>query len=357
MKTLPVLVCGLVGMGFWACGGSDNTSLSAGRGAGGAAGFGGQAAGAGGASSGAGGALGGTGGAAAGAGGMPAAAGGLPAGTGGLPAGAGGVPAGSGGAAFDGGAGGVTTDGGTGGATTDGGGGTPADGGALPDGGGPGPLDGGGMTDGTTPPTGDSGSTGQPPADGSQLATCQGNSDCNMGLACYTFGGYCSQECGSDMDCENLTGATYTCYMPGGGGGGGGTGVCRVECTGADDTTSCPGGMSCVYVGFGGIYRCAYDAPTADGGGGSTAAFGECQSDADCAAGLSCTAFNGGNGYCTQSCQDSSDCTETPSSGSVSATCGGFGLCTLDCAGDAGACPDSMECQMFGGQFAFCNYP
>ena len=256
-------------------------------------------------------------------------------GTGGTPGGTGGTPGGTGGGAT----------GGSGGGATAGSGGAPGGSGGTP------PA-------GDAGPSGGSGGGGTLPMDGSQNSFCQSTGDCNMGLACYEFGSYCSAECTMDTDCESL-GANYTCFTMFGGGGG--TGVCRVECMDASDT-SCPEGMSCVDIAMG-TFRCAY--PMGSGGGadggatGTTPVFDQCMGAGECAAGLQCTAFMGGNGFCTQAnCMDDADCTDQPGSGSVMATCSGFGLCTLDCAMDMSGCPDGMECQTFGGGgFAFCNYP
>ena len=155
------------------------------------------------------------------------------------------------------------------------------------------------------PGNGGSGSSTMPPDDGSQYALCASNDDCDDGLNCYAFGGYCSTACADDADCSAL-GDNFSCSMNGGGGFMGGfpgggmadggtatpTGVCRATCDGPDDT-SCPSGMVCLDVGGGfmggfpgggmtdggmqaGTFRCGYeeepggtDAPdggTSDGG-------------------------------------------------------------------------------------------
>jgi hypothetical protein len=54
-----------------------------------------------------------------------------------------------------------------------------------------------------------------------------------------------------------------------------------------------------------------------------------------------------GTGYCAQMCMEDSDCTDTPGSGTATASCG-FGNCALECSDEA-TCPDDMECMMFGG--------
>jgi hypothetical protein len=226
--------------------------------------------------------------------------------------------------------------------------------------------------------TGGTGGTGNLPGGGGQLSFCTSSMDCNDGLNCYAFGNYCSAECADDADCTSL-GANYSCGGRGGFGGGamndGGvapTGTCRITCTGTDDT-SCPTGMSCVAAGGGGggggTFRCAYPDTQAGGTGGTggtggmgtgtAQAFEQCAGNGDCAMGLACTARRGNPGFCTQSCQADTDCTNTPGSGSVTATCGFGGQCTLSCAGNETGCPTGMTCMGGGGgggMFAFCNY-
>jgi hypothetical protein len=119
--------------------------------------------------------------------------------------------------------------------------------------------------------------TSGPATGGAQLARCSSDNDCTGGLECYTFGRYCSRSCATNTDCGSIGGITYTCYVPPsfgmGGGGmtggstGGANGLCRIECTGASDT-SCPQGLMCIDVGggmMGPTYRCAY--PETGGGG------------------------------------------------------------------------------------------
>lgn len=263
---------------------------------------------------------------------------------------------------------------------------------------------------------GNGGSSSSPssgtPADGTQLAQCAANDDCNDGLNCYVFGRYCSAACATDADCSSL-GAGYTCNartttgggIPGGGGafpGGGAmgadaaapmpTGTCRLQCTGTSDT-SCPSGMSCVSAGgitgggafpggMGagdggtatmGTFRCQYpmEAPMGRDGGtmggdmmgtGTTPAFGQCMNDSECADGLNCTAGRTSSGYCTETCDMAADCTMMPGSGTAMPTCSAGGNCTLSCAAMGTMCPTGMTCVRAGGGgpggggTAFCNF-
>jgi hypothetical protein len=121
------------------------------------------------------------------------------------------------------------------------------------------------------------GTSGPSTGGGAQLARCSEDSDCTGGLECYTFGRYCTRSCATNTDCGSIGGVAYTCYVPpsfgmGGGGMAGGSagaanGLCRIECTGATDT-SCPQGLMCIDVGggmMGPTYRCGY--PETGGGG------------------------------------------------------------------------------------------
>jgi hypothetical protein len=258
---------------------------------------------------------------------------------------------------------------------------------------------------------GAAGNPGTAPTDGSQLARCEDDDDCADGLNCYEFGGYCSAACATDADCASL-GSSYTCNsrggMPGGGRPGGGmmggdaaapepTGTCRIQCDGEMDT-SCPAGMTCQspggFTGGGGpggrpmggdagmttgTFRCGYEPedeepePPADGGmgndedpPGTAGAFQQCEDDDACADGLECTGGGrGGNGYCSQGCEEDTDCAMQPASGSAELTCsgggggpggggpgGGGGSCTLSCAEDGQTCPDGMTCMRGGCRYA-----
>jgi hypothetical protein len=270
------------------------------------------------------------------------------------------------------------------------------------DGGGDSGDSGNGGSSGTSADRGDGGpnsgggGTGVVVGDGTQFTGCRSNADCDPGLNCYTFGGYCSAQCSGNDDCSSL-GANAGCYQAGGGmmggffggmmGGAGGatgsggasgsttTGTCRVSCTGVDDT-SCPTGLMCIDVGAG-SFRCAL--PGADSGNtgsggaggifggaggagffggsggrggmmqmpGDTKAFEEC-TGGGCVEGLTCSSTFG-RGFCTQTCQNTSDCTEEPGSGDVTPTCGRNGRCVLECTVDADECPDDMTCTRPGG--------
>jgi hypothetical protein len=247
-------------------------------------------------------------------------------------------------------------------------------------------------TDGGPNGTGSGGTGGVVVGDGTQLSGCRSNDDCDPGLNCYSFGGYCSAQCSGDSDCSSL-GANWGCYLPAGAGmggffggmmGGGGSGgaaatpngTCRVSCTGTDDT-SCPTGLMCIDVGAG-SFRCAL--PGAGdmtggsggagffggtggagffGGGGSggrggmqtpgdIGAYDECMGGG-CQEGLTCSS-SFGRGYCTQECQNASDCTDEPGSGDITPTCGRNGRCVLECTvGGDDECPDDMACNRQGG--------
>ena len=255
-------------------------------------------------------------------------------------------------------------------------------------------------TAGSNSSTAGSSSPGTMPADGAQLGRCENDDDCADGLNCYEFGGYCSTACATTADCSSL-GSNFTCNARTGGGGmrpggmmGGDasapepTGTCRATCTGESDT-SCPAGMSCVSAGGGGFqggggpgggdggtstgnFRCAYDEEEEPGmpqdggmsGGnmnmGTTPAFGECEDDDECADGLECTAGRTGSGFCTQTCEEDTDCTMMAGSGSAEPTCGFGGNCGLSCAEDGQMCPTGMMCIRAGGGggggMAFCGF-
>lgn len=197
------------------------------------------------------------------------------------------------------------------------------------------------------------------PMDGNQNALCESGLDCNKGLDCYlptgTGAGYCTIPCMGDPACADLHGATYTCS---------GEGLCRVTCTGPDDTKSCPVGMECGpgIVGPGGGPRCNW--PEGGVPAGGTAAFGECMTSAACEDGLQCVLpFSspfpgmGGSGYCTKMCKINTDCPDAPATSDIPATCepgelgSMMGICALDCFGSPMGCPEGMTCQSFGGGF------
>jgi hypothetical protein len=200
--------------------------------------------------------------------------------------------------------------------------------------------------------------------DGSQLAACTGDADCEDDRVCYLGSaatGFCTGACTIDDDCMDLTGATYTCSVS--------AGACRIECTGEDDD-SCPALMTCQMANLGGVYRCAYEEKSV--GSGDVAIYGACDTDGDCSGDLLCYGgFQGGlagnyKGYCTPACESNIDCTEDPTTGNVAATCGsGLGAatrtCRLDCGvmlGDPEAeCPDGMECVNLGPAGQRCMIP
>ncbi len=245
--------------------------------------------------------------------------------------------------------------------STGGGSGTTAsgdDGGVAGKGGGSGTsggAGGGGAGSGSPAPT-------KPPADGSQLAACDpaSSTSCTAPLSCYTANnatpvGFCTKTCTMNSDCTAL-GSMFTCSTATGvgfPGGGGGTQYCRQACSGLDDT-SCPQFMSCKAVQGG--YRCLYDQK--DVGKGNVAEWKACTGSGDCTGDLIC--FGGGvltgtgpggmsyQGFCTQPCKATADCTDTPPTGDVKADCNtAVGECRLNCTrmlGQTKKCPDGMTC-------------
>lgn len=222
-------------------------------------------------------------------------------------------------------------------------------------------------TAGTTAPA-----VGKPATDGTQFAACDPDDDASCGndLACYTADGatpvgYCTKTCTMDTDCTAL-GASFSCSsatqaVP--------TQYCRSTCAGADDD-SCPAMMSCLQVTGG--FRCLYD--TKDLGSGTAAAWHKCEISGDCTGELVCypegAATQGGATYagaCTGTCTMDEDCTNVPTTGNVTPTCGGGSNCVLNCgaanpggapAPDAGTlvCPDGMECASLGAGRMRCMY-
>jgi hypothetical protein len=131
--------------------------------------------------------------------------------------------------------------------------------------------------------------------------------------------------------------------------------------------------FNCINVG--GTFRCALPGANGNNGTGgnggfgtggnggqtpgTTPAYGECMGGG-CLEGLTCSARGGGfgggmTGYCTQQCMTTADCTETPSSGTVTPTCGRGGRCQLNCVVDdeEESCPDDMTCNPIGGGQGF----
>jgi hypothetical protein len=205
-----------------------------------------------------------------------------------------------------------------------------------------------GTSDGGTA-DGGSQSGGTLPMDGEQLAVCTDEQDCDDGLGCYAEGGgqdFCTATCSNDDDCQGLGGAEYTCSDDG---------LCEVVCA-VGDSSSCPEGMTCLQTsgpGPGGLqFRCKYSTAAGSAGG----AFDPCSTGADCEDGLQCVgAFAAIPGYCTGECEDTDECTEQPSSGSIEPTCIGTtplpaspSMCLLDCSDDADGCPDDMTCGIGG---------
>ena len=105
------------------------------------------------------------------------------------------------------------------------------------------PSGGGGMGGGP----GFGGPSGEPQGtgDGDQNDRCDDNSDCGPTLTCYAPGNFCSLPCTSTRDCNDLSGADWTCDTTS-------TGLCRVIC---EDDGDCPNGFECTDVAQG-ILRC-----------------------------------------------------------------------------------------------------
>jgi hypothetical protein len=88
----------------------------------------------------------------------------------------------------------------------------------------------------------DAGETGD---DGAQNGACRASGDaCDDGLGCYepdeNLPNFCTLECTEDEDCEELGGATWTCFINGG--------LCRVECDRDNGNDDCPAGFECTDV-------------------------------------------------------------------------------------------------------------
>jgi hypothetical protein len=217
----------------------------------------------------------------------------------------------------------------------------------------------GGMQDAAEParmdatPPGDPGEAGMedpvPPAvelpmDGTHLAVCDDDRDCNMGLGCYAGGmpaGYCTAECENDEDCSGLSGGSFTC---------GQSDLCSAQCEGQDDT-SCPTNMRCLAVGDD-TFRCLYPPELTEE---PPVPFEACQNDMDCGGELECLRNGmGGPGFCSRTCTpDEPSCSDlVPPSGSIEPTCvpqnPQLGRCALDCESNADGCPEGLSCQQQG---------
>lgn len=128
------------------------------------------------------------------------------------------------------------------------------------------PPTGGGLATGTAPAgAGTAPAVGGPPASALGLfVQCQSDEACDMGLACYTYGNYCSAICATDSDCQGL-GPQFSCYLDPMDQGAAGLGLCRVVC---EDDSACPPGLACRSVAPGSM-RCGYPVgPTAPVGDG-----------------------------------------------------------------------------------------
>lgn len=88
----------------------------------------------------------------------------------------------------------------------------------------------------------DAGETGD---DGAQNGACRASGElCDDGLGCYepdeNLPNFCTLECNDDEDCEELGGATWTCFINGG--------LCRVQCDSGNGNDDCPAGFECTDV-------------------------------------------------------------------------------------------------------------
>jgi hypothetical protein len=189
--------------------------------------------------------------------------------------------------------------------------------------------------------------------DGTQGAACTAHIGCADGLSCYVptnaAVGICTASCTlAGGDCAMLQGAVYSCN----GAGAFGPGACMIKCSGPNDPT-CPDNMVCEQISAAAgalpaVHECAYE--TTRVGHGDVALWQKCDTAGDCMGDQRCfgrgTMMIAGTtytGFCTQSCQQNSDCTQQPPNGDIDPTCGDDGKCMLDCAAGA-TCPSDMTC-------------
>jgi hypothetical protein len=166
----------------------------------------------------------------------------------------------------------------------------------------------------------------------------------------------CSQECSGSDECSGIGGASWTCSNS--------TGLCHVECEGADDDESCPEGLICVMATGPGAFRCKH--PDDDGPGpGTKFPYETCTHSNDCADLLICHVPSGfDTGYCTLSCnpEDGSSCEHISPGGEINASCEmpfpstGSSHCALDCEDKPDGCPHDMTCIEYA-MFSRCGYP
>jgi hypothetical protein len=238
--------------------------------------------------------------------------------------------------------------GGTGGAPAGGTGGTGGTGGMVggedagADDGGTEPAVDGGGTGGT------GGGTGGLAVNGTRLAVCYSDADCDNGLECSRYGnnaGFCVETCVDETDCEDIGGLTPSCSTGG---------VCRVDCSDDGTMGDCPANMECAEIVTGipplstTTYRCQYPAGS---GAKNVAAYGECDashSDGDCEEGLFCQSETG---TCVAICMDETDCTD-PGTDAITVCdkptlLSSEGPCGLSCS-DSKDCPGDLVCQSTG---------
>ena len=251
-----------------------------------------------------------------------------------------------------------------------------AQGGAAPTGAGPGAADPAGAGDGTVGDAGaipvddDAGADepsgegaeeepapGLPPgpaSDGTPLASCDNDRDCNQGLGCFNAGdsgGFCTAPCSPNDDCDALMGVESGCG-PGG--------LCVVACDGPDDSASCPAGMGCAQTGGRRAWHCKW-VPVEEASQGP---FAQCEQSEDCDGNLECSdqGMPARFGFCTRTCQRPRDCNMMVATGSLEPSCEVVtvdpeaAVCALACDGMPDGCPDGMEC-VDGAGFSRCMYP
>lgn len=81
-----------------------------------------------------------------------------------------------------------------------------------------------------------------------------------------------------------------------------------------------------------------------------------CRYGEECAAGLSCTSWNGFGAICAPVCRQSSDCQGLPEEGLTTVMCPPPGLCILLCDGQSARCSAGSECHRYGnGTYGYCS--
>lgn len=198
------------------------------------------------------------------------------------------------------------------------------------------------------------------PSDGNQFALCaMAQGECNKGFACRAPAsarsagrGFCSMLCESDADCADAsTDHAQAICSPSGA-----VRTCDLVCDGEDDSESCPAQMRCVQTAALRAGRGPGDAGAAQAEFRCRFPFDESASWQRCADGLHACADGlvCHSGRCVQACESDDDCSDKPSSGSITPSCAnvsaarGAGaeqkLCVLDCSSAAEGCPEDTRC-------------